>query len=188
MIRAVRRIGRHILNAFTVVSLTLCVAIVVVWARSYWHDYWFSYVTEDYHYCTIRTPRGAIVFWLTVGTAEMRAGSYWPVGAQHGVDDPTDADSRFADKSFWGLNWRHRINPRHRIASETVAAVHDGYFVVLFAILPLRYALWRLRTRRRLRSGHCPRCNYDLRATPDRCPECGASVARPAAKSAAATS
>jgi predicted amidophosphoribosyltransferase len=45
--------------------------------------------------------------------------------------------------------------------------------VLLFAILPAFRLRSILRNRHRHRAGFCQHCGYDLRATPNRCPECG---------------
>lgn len=46
-------------------------------------------------------------------------------------------------------------------------------FVMLLGALPMVELAKMRRQRRRLARGQCGRCGYDLRASPDRCPECG---------------
>jgi hypothetical protein len=53
-------------------------------------------------------------------------------------------------------------------------------WIILCLLLPGARAAALLRSRSRARSGCCLSCGYDLRASPERCPECGRAVDAPA--------
>jgi hypothetical protein len=87
-------------------------------------------------------------------------------------------------KASWALA---RINhPETTVAGvylRLLVAIVPYWLLVLPTVpLPLLWAASRtlnaLDDRRVRRLGRCPVCGYDLRASPGRCPECGAVPAR----------
>jgi len=63
----------------------------------------------------------------------------------------------------WEQRWTH-----------TAMSVPHWFLGVVLLLSPARWILSRLVTWRRRRAGQCPACGYDLRASGERCPECGA--------------
>ena len=71
--------------------------------------------------------------------------------------------------SFAGFAYAHE-EPFPLVLSDF--RVPDWAPLAIFAGVPLVLGVLR---RRRRRPGFCRNCGYDLRATPHRCPECGAT-------------
>jgi hypothetical protein len=72
-----------------------------------------------------------------------------------------------------------RHGPGARVPDASAFSVMPPSFWILSlacSVLPIFWLARRLRSRRSL-PGRCSQCGYDLRATPDQCPECGAMSA-----------
>ena len=102
-------------------------------------------------------------------------------------------DAYFLQSPLWHGFGKRDDPPRtfHGRTNMYHSAVAPAWPVaVALAMLPFLWVVQTARRSRRIRMGCCLTCGYDLRATPDRCPECGTAVKakpQPAASSASDT-
>jgi hypothetical protein len=143
------------------------------WVRSYWR-------TEDiaYYYRDARTvlsllvPRGRVecfVFWFVDPQGRWKARQGFDCKSHPACDAPS------LPHAFGGIDWERTTYPAPFSYHRAAVSIPHAYLLALFASLPVIRFYRRLR-RRLILPGHCRACGYDLRATPDRCPECGQAV------------
>ena len=171
---------RRLFTAASSLSLALCLAMLGLWLVSYWEDCSIGYTSNDVqrlHRTAIglETGGGQILFtWLSIDytatpTASRVARRGMPrAGFSYGREE----HGKLSLLGGWGF---HFIVGGKMTAIDTARAfIVVPYWVpsALLAVLPLLW--WRFRRRSRTAAGHCASCGYDLRASKDRCPECGA--------------
>jgi hypothetical protein len=178
-------VKRWVFTILSALSLLLCVAVVVLWVRSYWRNDSIGCISADVISAASST-RGSICFWRqSDGTGRSEVGWFYersePVSMlaylpelDSSDPDPHEVNLRLAGFALW-----HRRETVGGVAVFEQIAVAPHWFAALVtAALPV-HALRLYLHRRKRPDGSCPSCGYDLRATPGRCPECGLVPAAP---------
>lgn len=195
-----KRMLRIFLNTVALVSLVLVVATAVLWVRSDFVSDTVGYETaysgeRRFRSLSASQMNGYVFLAIDTITLDTPGGFEmclhdWPrnlglTHASHPVD-PTVVPQGY--KGHFGFEmrtdqWTHHALQIHPLRQDhgylhgvrTSIVFSHARLAELLAIAPALWGFgwWRRRRSARAAQGRCRSCGYDLRATPERCPECG---------------
>jgi hypothetical protein len=192
---------RRLFTLLSALSLVLCAATCALWVRSHSGVDQFRLVTDQYR-VLLNVGGGQFAAQVTCDDSFRPASGGWKwedrSRGRGAVDDHllwirsvTSGGNPFVQPPkrpmYLGF-WCGTLLPLSTPTGGAPTSIVVGPVWSLnlpWAIFPLLWLTGRYRRRSRLHRqerGICPRCSYDLRGSPARCPECGAV---PAAKGAA---
>jgi hypothetical protein len=168
---------RRLLNLLTAVSLALFVVVGALWARSgVVGDQWFLALGRR---CVmVRSDWGRLTFAVMKDWRSTRLLVWYRTeGGHHDTVPglPTTQPPEVLGICYKAGTFTY-ANPQPGVpvtGSYHWLRLYHPHALVLLAILPAVRLLQARKARRRASAGLCPTCGYDLRATPNRCPECG---------------
>jgi hypothetical protein len=166
-----KRFRRWLFNGISALSLFLFLVMAVLWARSHYY--------HDFFYCRGGNNRanliaigsdasGRLGFEVSHGITLYPERFRW-ISYKNYANDPDPTDS------WLGLSFTHLASGG--IDNRSIR-FPNWILALLFAVFPITWLLKRT-LGRTIPDGNCIHCGYDLRATPDRCPECGTVAPNP---------
>jgi hypothetical protein len=161
-------------------SLTFSLVMAALWIRSYWVCDMVEHYDPRVSFGA-QSLRGRIAFVrirLSQGDPAAFDAEPWHdhgKGIQHVA---ISAQGEIGESKMPFGWWRSpKMQFPKNFVMDRVVIFGSDWAICLLGIVPFARWVWLERKRRRDRNpGICRTCGYDLRATPDRCPECGAEV------------
>jgi hypothetical protein len=180
-----KEMKRHLFNGLVALSLIFFISTSALWTQSYWaptalinkRDFPAQTTSTNLMSSKVReriifisTSRGELMLARSLSSdGDLKAAQGWDLfstSQMSVVIGPT-----LMNRCGFGLRLEHDGE-----ASFTRMMIPFWFLFILTAILPFGWIVFYFKRRARLIrivKGLCEKCGYDLRATPNACPECG---------------